>query len=198
MKPLPLVSVLSALALLAAACSSDPDRSGPPPKNPIKHRPIRPTACDAPRGSNPPAQGSIGAGCKSDADCTEGANGRCQVAGLAYAACSYDTCTRDADCEGGFLCDCRGTAGSVAANSCVKAGCQSDADCGGPWCSPSLAPGGCGGTSLAFAGYFCHNSADECVDDADCPGESAMGGASCDYDPGEGYWRCSVRSCVSD
>lgn len=184
---------LAPLAVLAA-CADDKD--GPPPRDPLEHVAARSTACDAPRGSDLPGQNAP-AGCKTDAVCTQGANGRCLQAGLGYAECSYDECASDADCGEGELCDCRGLAGSTRANRCVKAGCRTDADCGGPWCSPSLSPGGCGGTSLAFAGYFCHTGADECIDDADCKGEGA-GGASCDYDPGAGHWRCSARDCVSD
>lgn len=201
MKPAPVVvfaATLASLALLVACSSNDgaaAEPSGPPPRDPAVHRPTAPATCASPRGSSPPT--SDVAGCRADAECTEGLNGRCLQAGLGYAQCSYDTCTDDAACGEGAMCLCR-SEDSEGPNVCVTAGCRTDADCGGPWCSPSRTPDGCGGTSLRLEGYFCHGAADTCIDDADCQTEGASGGATCDYDPELRHWRCSVRRCVSD
>jgi hypothetical protein len=36
-------------------------------------------------------------------------------------------------------------------------------------------------------GYFCHTTADACIDDADCPA-----GGSCVYDLTKGHWTCAA------
>lgn len=197
-------AVLLGTALALGACADDPlpassveaAASQPPPRLPAVHVAAVSSACASPRGSREPT-GTV-AGCKLDAECTAGLNGRCLVAGLGFAACSYDGCAVDADCGAGGFCDCRDE-GGTGANSCVTGSdCRTDADCGGPYCSPSKKPDGCGGTSLSFQGYFCHSGRDACIDDADCARPNTAGGASCDYDSGEKKWRCSVRECVSD
>ena len=60
--------------------------------SPTRPAPVTCSAC------RPPGAMSSGGGvCASDADCTEGDNGRCAF-GRAGAFCSYDACFRDSDC----------------------------------------------------------------------------------------------------
>lgn len=199
---LPRLALLVGAALVFAACSEtlpansvEAATTEPPPRVPAVHVAAKSSACGSARGSNEPPDG---AGCKSDDQCTAGKNGRCLRTGLGFAECTYDECVADADCGAGGFCNCRGE-GATTANRCVVGSdCRTDADCGGPFCSPSLTPGGCGGTSLALQGFFCHSARDECIDNADCAGPDVPGETTCDYDKAEKKWRCSVRECVSD
>jgi hypothetical protein len=81
----------------------------------------------------------------------------------------------------------RATLAPTVHNRCVPGDCRVDADCGsGGYCSPSL--GACG----AFEGYYCHSSADACVDERiDCPGSPAR----CQYDPAVGHFVCGNGAC---
>lgn len=130
--------------------------------------------------------------CKSDADCTEGKNGRCfgQVggAGCMGTFCSYDQCTEDKDCPSGIPCQCRSST-SNGANVCMTgSNCQVDADCGdGGYCSPS-------GVSNCSMAWFCHTAQDTCIDDTDC----AQGGneSECSFDTTAKRWRCGQSTCL--
>lgn len=157
---------------------------------PVNHRASSPV-CPAQRGSDVPVcDGDSGAPatcfageCSEDSDCTAGDNGRCLVSGPApVATCSYDQCSTDADCAAGMPCQCRTSATDPAPNVCLMAGdCVIDADCGpGGYCSPSNFGQWCQPV------YFCHTPSDTCVNDSDCPGNSA----GCNFDKSKGAWSC--------
>jgi hypothetical protein len=60
-----------------------------------------------------------------------------------------------------------------------------DADCGeNGYCSPTANTGCSGG----LAGYYCHTSADECLDDEDCADAGAY--SVCAYDNTNQHWAC--------
>ena len=130
--------------------------------------------------------------CASDADCTEGTNGRCfgQVggAGCMGTFCSYDQCAEDKDCPSGIPCQCRSNT-SKGANVCMTgSNCQTDADCGeGGYCSPS-------GVSNCSMAWFCHTAQDTCIDSSDC----TQGGneSECSFDGASQRWRCGPSTCL--
>ena len=147
--------------------------------------------------------GTTGAGpdegeCMVDADCAAGTYGRC-VQDLGKArACSYDECAADADCGGGSVCECRNPA-KHDANVCVHGNCKTDADCQGGYCSPSavtLDPFCSLDVPIGSVGYFCHTSADECVDDVDCEGGTATF-PSCFFDVDKAHFDCFPVQCVN-
>jgi hypothetical protein len=171
---------------------------------PVKHRPSA-VACstDRPAGVCAVAMAAGASAptpaCTKDSDCTAGSNGRCLELGhVAVCSCSYDMCTTDADCtQTGGPCACRPDAQSIvaptstASNTCLAGDCRVDADCGaGGYCSPSL--GSCG-NYLGVTGYYCHTSADACIDDADC---TAHGGGDCRYNDTKKAWDCETSQCA--
>jgi hypothetical protein len=133
--------------------------------------------------------------CRTHAECTAGDNGRCVGNGHDGWRCTYDDCFSDADCPGfdggrAGVCACKNGFRSDN-NVCLYAGnCRTDADCGGGYCSPTLGQCGRYGT---FVGYYCHTSADECTDDADC---AATPNAYCAWSELKGHWACSTSYCV--
>lgn len=174
------------------------DDAGPPGEctleEPEVHR-AGATVCemDRPPGSvSSEAEGE----CGSDADCTDGTNGRCHHSRF-ETVCSYDRCFADADCDGACLCrGAGGGAGSFGANRCVSGDCATDADCGpGGYCSPSL--GDCGGFG-GIVGFYCRTCEDECLNDSDCTAEMGpFGGPGyCAYNPAVGHWACSYQQCA--
>src|SRR4051794_10670844 len=150
--------VVTGLAL--CGCSSKPERT------PQEHRGNTITACSP---SSPGSPGSDDTGCHADADCKDGENGRCNRVGNGHAGyrneCGYDRCLTDADCTGGGTCQCTG-----GGNYCRPGNCRRDADCsGGLVCSPTPScPDLGGGNRGSIDGFYCHTSADTCVDDKDC------------------------------
>ena len=157
---------------------------------PAVHRPT-PAACAQQRGpGNANANIPFGA-CKTDAECTEGKNGRCNHStfGAQTNNCSYDTCFDDSECKAN-VCTCREDA-SVT-NRCTDVGnCKVDADCGpSGYCSPSVA---FDKINVGVAGYYCHTAKDVCVDDADCRQEN-LGQAKCAFDPAAARWACSTMA----
>ena len=151
---------------------------------PLVHR-ASPVECSHDRGAGNAKPQALGS-CTTDGQCTTGTNGRCLISthGAQVNSCSYDTCFLDAEC-GGKVCTCRETPSGV--NFCAEGNCKVDADCGsGGYCSPSV---GFDRINVGTAGYYCHVSADECVDDADCP--QTPNPAKCAYDPPKSHWACS-------
>lgn len=148
------------------------------------------SACPMDRPMTTPDPTAMG-DCATDADCTEGVNGRC-VSHRGYAFCSYDTCFADDACEGPCL--CRGEGGGVGsggANRCVSGNCQTDADCGpGNFCSPTLGDCGLYGGTV---GYYCHTCDDECTNDSEC---TEMGAGYCAYSPTVAHWICQYTQCA--
>lgn len=195
-------------SILLAACSGESapvlvsgGRPGPglpipmpPVPEPTEHRATA-TPCTEER---PPGSGGSGDPedeCTSDADCTEGDNGRC-VGGLsAPAFCSYDECTTDADCGTVRACACR-AGPKYEANTCLNGTCRVDADCGQDgFCSPSgitLSPSCLTGIALGSVGFFCRTTADECFDDAEC-----KLGNRCLFSASAKHWRCQEILCTN-
>jgi hypothetical protein len=117
--------------------------------------------------------------CNSDADCTNGVNGRCVPRHLSPCSCAYDTCGSDADCSAGQACACNSV---EFGNTCVLASCRVDADCGpGGFCGSIIAP-----CTREIVGYQCHSSNDRCLGDTDCPIVD-----SCDAWPDQ-PWACRI------
>jgi hypothetical protein len=132
--------------------------------------------------------------CKVNADCTAKMGGRCviQQCGPGGPAClpqgtqcAYDACGTDFDCDSNNgVCECGTGAGGT--NQCIKSQCRVDADCGSNgYCSP--AQGICG---FGTQGYFCHSTADQCLNDRDCNGQP---GNQCLYDGTK--WTCQIAAC---
>ena len=161
---------------------------------PLNHR-ASAAPCAAPR---PPSDTGDGSGkCIKDVECTQGLNGRCVAYPGQPHACSYDACTADADCGSASVCDCRNPA-RFNANACFHGNCQIDADCGaGGYCSPSgvtVGPDCAFGVEQGSYGFFCHTAADECVNDADCPGP--MGQPACLFQVAKARWACQQLICT--
>ncbi len=198
--PLIMHSVASCGADANGAVTADAGRQ-PTPK---RHR-AAPASCPEERASGSvsvgtecfaPALGNgIAIQCVNDADCVAGSNGRCVLGPKACITyCTYDTCFSDAECPGSQPCECRDSALSSVANSCVAGGnCRVDADCGlGGYCSPSLVGGSCNFDPLvASTGYFCHTLHDSCLNDSDCDQSSR-----CAFDSQNERWTC-VKCTVS-
>jgi hypothetical protein len=170
-------------------------------REPEKHRPTA-TACDHTRPSaepDVPADGDPSwVMCQSNAECTDGENGRCTGNGHDGYQCTYDACFSDSDCPAlasgtPRLCQCEG--GSRADNNvCLGGNCRVDADCGGGgYCSPTL--GSCGNYT-GTQGYYCHTSNDECLDDADCNADGSSYPGYCAFMPEVGHWMCSMAQCA--
>jgi len=198
----------AAAALLLAACgsgtattgagggstSTGTSSSGTGARTPKVHRATE-TACN---GARPPGGGGFGDPmdkCMMDADCTAGTNGRCVAALGQPTFCSYDQCAADADCGSATVCECRNPA-QYNANICTHGTCRLDADCGaGGFCSPSAVtvyPNCLTGIDQGSIGYFCHQPADECVDDTDC---GAMGSV-CLFRVSAMHWVCHTLLCT--
>jgi hypothetical protein len=187
--------LLFACGLLGVACgdsenSSDSFATRDTSLEPSHHRSAR-ERCDnvRPRGSFSSSPIEVGPGdCVSDADCSDGPNGRCDFDSGA-ARCTYDACFSDAECDSG-PCSC-GVKG--APNLCLGGNCQVDAQCGkGSYCSPSL--GSCGNYSGVVA-YWCRTPEDTCVEDSECVNPE-VGGGYCAYYPEVGHWACQYNHCV--
>ena len=179
-------------ATASPSVSPSAGKGGVPPGAPSESRPVA-QECSHERGPGDrvPDPDSPD-GCKADADCKDGINGRCNVHfgghGMQFNSCDYDRCFADADCKNDGVCVC----GSKA-NSCMEPGnCRVDADCGpGGFCTPSWgadAEGACFG----YSAYFCRTPRDTCVKDDDCQSQDRDKGwgSTCSFDPTAGHWRC--------
>jgi hypothetical protein len=136
--------------------------------------------------------------CFSDADCTNGTNGRCEVGrygrypvGIGY--CNYDACFSDGDCAGQFgACICGdpqvGSSGTRGPNVCVNGNCRIDTDCGpSGYCSLSTQSGYCGPDIPS--GFFCHTTNDDCASDSDCATRPVT--SRCTFDSTLHRWTCT-------
>ncbi len=158
---------------------------------PVNHRASDALCAGAPGPGSCSLGGGGGPTCSADGDCKSGTNGRCVEnvgGGARICFCSYDTCTHDTDCAKGKLCVCHGSPYTAGGNTCTDGACRVDADCGaGGFCSPTRG-GGCGG----LTGYFCHTSADTCVDDPDCAGGGGVP-KICAYSATSKHWECTAQ-----
>jgi hypothetical protein len=186
---------VEATGCAVASSAADSGRSGISERRhtcvaePKRHRSS--SVCD---GARPPGEIAGPAHfkplCQSDADCTDGLNGRCTryashwyTDGHASLRCTYDACTTDADCGTGEICHCGEGLGE---NLCVPASCRVDSDCDAGYCSPSITLSG----SNTEIEYACHTCEDDCVDDAECgpdPGEREQ---SCLWLRNRKHWAC--------
>jgi hypothetical protein len=154
--------------------------------------------------------------CLSDADCIAGQNGRCFEYVSCTSECTYDECFSDSDCPSKQPCICRSSDSDWQGNACLAGGnCATDSDCGPcGFCSPSMQNEGCscvstracaGGGSHCYVGstevpcmcsggcgygYFCHTSADACMQRTDCN----EGFSACAFDSDAGNWSC--HTCI--
>jgi hypothetical protein len=182
-----------ARASVDARGSTDVPHASCLPRVPERHR-AEPVTCDHQRPpGTPPPDGGPSAQCTTDAECTDGENGRCSGNNHDGWSCTYDACFIDADCGASSVCECGGGFRSDA-NVCLAGGCATDADCETGFCSPTQ--GSCG-AYLGTIGWYCHTCEDECVTDGDC---GPIGGDPfdpyCMFDPELGHWRCSESHCA--
>ena len=196
--------LLRLLPLLPIACSSSASEAptndagldafaDSPSRVPKLHRA---TVVDCPTDRPPGSVTGGGGDCKADADCRAGKNGRCnQGPGLTYPTCSYDECATDTEC-GSAVCVCRDAARVGAPNACFRGDCRTDADCKGGYCSPSgvdIFWNCLSGVPIGAFGFFCHTTADECVDKEDC---TTGLNSTCAYDADLRHFKCLALSCV--
>ena len=128
--------------------------------------------------------------CARNEDCKAGMNGRCIFTfPMGTDQCFYDQCTTDADCSG-EACACSSEQ-LVTMNTCKGGTCKTDGDCASGYCSPSV------DTCSSLRGFFCHASADECVDDDDCRHDSKTMLDKCVYDDGASHWKCATAGCAA-
>jgi hypothetical protein len=161
---------------------------------PEVHRPAAETCVGEPPAGNPLPE--PGGECETDADCTDGTNGRCIWPYGGGNVCRYDECFEDSDCGGASICACR-VPESFSFNRCFLGNCVVDADCGSAgWCSPSavhVGPTCMTGISPGSVGYFCHTAEDECIDDSDCGAQDV---AACLFDVDAMHWVCQELLCT--
>lgn len=195
--------LLAALPVLMACASSttSPSDAGADVaviKPPAVHRALPdPCPTDRPPSTPPGTSGS----CKTDAECTQGTNGRCLSVVAGPPACSYDLCAKDADCgQSTGVCQCRAAA-EGGANLCRQGNCRTDGDCGVTgkgFCSPSAVNLDLtcrSGIQVGSFGYFCHTPSDECSGDADCT-TGPTGQQACIFDLGKSHWVCVNLMCT--
>ncbi len=168
-------------AIVAVHCSAAPTQHS----FPQQHRPTV-AACSTTRPPGITTDGGLVGTCATDADCTQGTNGRCGPSQAKGYSCSYDLCFTDTDCAAGTSCNC-----SPQGNACLPSTCRSDADCAGLGCSPTYDTS-CGAYH-GTQGIYCHTKDDTCTDDTDC----TEGGAGyCAYQLDVGHWACSYGFCA--
>ena len=166
-------------------CSGDPHGGTEVPNT---HRPTA-IAC-SPSTRSPASPDGGTAICTTDADCASDAGSLFTT--CLHGRCSFDRCLTDADCGTTDVCACAsdyyGGNAAYHPNVCVPANCRVDGDCGpGGYCSASH--GYCG----SFQGFYCHTSADTCVDETkDCAGC----GNACVYSPAVGAFTCATNICA--
>lgn len=125
--------------------------------------------------------------CTTDADCTDGPNGRCMHGyagdiGYAYCGCEY-ACASDDDCKPlSEACVADEVHPGVYRPVCVPAECHADADCDSGQCGLSAFDDGCG-WALELV---CRASADTCHGTADCADTCAVD---------DGHFTCREQNC---
>lgn len=148
-------------------------------------------AGNEPNGYTCPDAGFSGC-CSSDAECTDGQNGRCTITGNGGPHCTYDECTTSNDCATGKSCGC-GDVNQYSFNTCVPSNCRTDADCGANgYCSPTL-DFTCGTYGGEYTGVYCHTPKDQCMNDSDCGNAT---NARCSYNPESSRWECATSMCA--
>jgi hypothetical protein len=129
------------------------------------------------------------ADCLSDAECTDGLNGRCIGDEWGYQVyCSYDQCLTDEDCDNGAVCAC---GGDEDRNVCMSSSCTINSDCAeGELCVQDT-------FACHDSGWHCMAPDAACLSDSDCPDEEGasapLGMGDCTYS--DGAWECAFNYC---
>ncbi|WP_434426699.1 ferritin-like domain-containing protein [Nannocystis pusilla] len=185
--------LLVALGLGASAGCSSPSTSAAPPAHAreLADASAR-DACDPSFAfdacSPEDLAGPLAPRCHKDADCDDGAYGRCVAHNLGFGpscVCDY-SCSTDADCRSDEACVCD-HAFADDHSRCVPALCRTDDDCPEGSCGFSSWFDGCRLESF----LACRSPADTCLRDGDCET-----GQDCAYDPDAGHWRCRSEACA--
>jgi len=133
-----------------------------------------------------------GQSCVTDADCTDGAFGRCvqgidPFLGEEYCGCRYG-CATDDDCGEGSVCACGGDGADYPSVSrCIAATCDGPDACETEACAVGTADDGCG---ISYR-MSCLSNEDTCQSDDDCGG----GLQDCWPDTQTGVWGCEDFCC---
>lgn len=159
------------------------------------HR-VEKAACNPSTGVVPCAGTESVTLCKQDAECGEGAHGRCGSVIVStfggpdtQCQCVYP-CVDDSECGPGKACVCAGVVPSDNSFSfCAGAACGSGADCASGECGVSSYANGCN-IDVELA---CRAASDACRTDADC---ASMPGTSCVLDGPDATWACLGSSCA--
>ena len=132
--------------------------------------------------------------CTADAECADGANGRCTREqdwfGDMVCGCEY-TCSTDADCAAGEACVPAEVRGGEVHPACAPAECRTGEDCPSGVCGLSDYFNGCG----YFTALVCRSGADTCEGDRDCNplrGETCAGAT---YDDPTAGFSCLDSTC---
>lgn len=158
--------------------------------NGVIHRPAT-TVCAQPASTAPSCELEEQS-CTADAECTDGAFGRCiqytdPFLGEDFCGCRYG-CETDSDCDAGEVCAC-GAAdipGYPSQSQCIPAGCTDDAACGETMCALGAADDGCSRWYEAE----CLDETSECMVDDEC---ESLG--NCFPDTESGQWTCQDFCC---
>jgi hypothetical protein len=176
-----------------ASSGSSGSSSGGVQRVPVNHRPSDAQCFTTPPAGTCNTQGGTPGNCSKDANCMAdgGTNGRCVETGggVLYCSCTYDTCSGDSACPTGETCACHQSPyTNNQGNTCVQGNCRVDSDCGtNGYCSPADNTMSCG----SLLGYYCHTSADQCIDDSDC--SSMSGFQVCTYVATSSRWECKTQ-----
>lgn len=151
-------------------CRDGGQPNGPPtsPWPPPLHRPqavaCAPAQPYVPQDKQDPDYTIDTAICRSSADCAAGfvcvavQTSHGPSSGTARTQCVHDDCTKDADCTGTAVCECK--AGADGANRCLASTCRLDSDCEhGQYCAHEAGDNG----SDQAEPYHCTSPADTCV-----------------------------------
>lgn len=136
-------------------------------------------------------------GCTTDAECTDGPNGRCSHFDDLWdsgdsgdsgdsCGCTY-ACATDADCGVGEACLAGSHDAGHDAPTCVPAACTTASDCASGSCGVAHWYDGCSWTSS----LQCRTEADTCASDDDC--QDGCGTLATD---GSEPFSCSTQDCV--
>lgn len=140
-------------------------------------------SCDEP--------GERASACKTDAECTDQAHGKCiQDSGMVgpFCRCEY-ACETDANCKQGEVCVCGDALGEGAHSRCAPASCSSDAECESGTCGVSRYFNGC----FERVELACRTKDDNCASDADCPDGTVC---AVDSNDQKRRWTCQGMTCV--
>ncbi len=117
-----------------------------------------------PSGEPTPTSGWMG--CRQNAECVAGVEGRCRRAASNLGVCTYHDCETDGDCAPGERCYC--ASGNLDRNTCVEDLCTGS--CPDYECEPSPMCAGIGGLRLGLLHVACRTEDDTCTPGSCEPG----------------------------